>query len=599
MTSSPKTPPPESPRPPVRIANCSGFYGDRFRAPHELLAGPEPFDVLTGDYLAELTMLILHKAQLRDPTAGYATTFLRQMHDVLDSCLQRGIRIVSNAGGLNPQALATKLRAINPSVNVAVVDGDDVRELMARRAAGIGIVNADTGDVVVPDAALVTANAYLGGVGIARALSGGADVVVCGRVTDAALVVGPGMWWHSWSTRDLDALAGAVVAGHVIECGPQCCGGNYPFLDELAVGLPGFPIAELAADGSCVITKQPGTGGAVTVGTVTAQLLYEVGSPRYVNPDVVARFDTIEVAQLGPDRVGISGARGEPPPENLKVALNLNGGFRNSMTVGLTGLDIERKAQYFLGQLIESLGSIDQFDGWTTELIRSDHDDAPTNATATAHLRITAKSSDETKVGRKFSNAVVELALSSIAGFFSTAPPAEASAFGIYVPTMIAAADVPHRVRHHDGRTELVEFEVPPTGAWADTRATNASAATAVGQRPWGACNRAPLGTICGARSGDKGGNANVGLWCWNDDAFAWLAETVTPEYLKVLVPEFGALIVERNDFANLRAVNFVVHGLLGEGVAASTRLDAQAKGLGEYVRCRMVDLPKSILAAQ
>ncbi|HUC38169.1 MAG TPA: acyclic terpene utilization AtuA family protein, partial [Acidimicrobiales bacterium] len=334
----------------LRVANCSGFYGDRLSAAKELVEGG-PIDVLTGDYLAELTMLILYKARLRDPSAGYAATFYRQMEEVLGTCVQRGTKIVSNAGGLNPAGLAEKLRELAGKLGiearVAHVEGDDiVGELPALAAKGEDLANLDTGvPLAQAPSEPVSANAYLGGFGIAAALAGGADVVVTGRVTDASLVVGPAIWRFGWSRSDLDRLAGAVVAGHVIECGAQTTGGNYSFFGEVP-GLehPGFPIAEMHEDGSSVITKHPGTGGLVSVGTVTAQLLYEIAGPLYENPDVVADFSTIHLEQSGPDRVSISGTRGRPPPERLKVSVNLLGGWRNTMTFALTGLDIEEKA---------------------------------------------------------------------------------------------------------------------------------------------------------------------------------------------------------------------------------------------------------------
>jgi hypothetical protein len=377
-------------RHPLVVANCSGFLGDRIAAAREVLAGPSPVDVLTGDYLAELTMLILWKARQKDPALGYATTFLRQMDDVLGTCLDRGVKVVANAGGLNPHGLADALRALGERLGlspaIAVVDGDDlVDRLGALQAAGEELAHVDTGRPLRDaGAAPVTANAYLGAWGIADALAAGADVVVCPRVTDASLVVGPAAWWHGWERTDWDRLAGAVVAGHVLECGPQATGGNHPFLDELPDDrYPGFPLAEVAADGSCVITKQPGSGGAVTVGTVTGQLLYEIALPAYLGPDVVARFDTVGLEGDGPDRVRISGVRGEPPPDRLKVAINLPGGFRNSMTMVITGLDVERKAARAEAMLWDVLGGREQFDAVDVQLLRTDQPDAPTNAQAT------------------------------------------------------------------------------------------------------------------------------------------------------------------------------------------------------------------------
>ncbi|HLK46160.1 MAG TPA: acyclic terpene utilization AtuA family protein, partial [Acidimicrobiales bacterium] len=378
-------------------------------------------------------------------------------------------------------------------------------------------------------------------------------------------------------------------AGHAIECGAQVTGGNYPFLDELAPGYPGFPICEVAADGSCVVTKQPGTGGAVNVGTVTAQLLYELGDPRYENPDAAARFDTIRLTQLAEDRVEVAGTRGEPPPATLKVALNFDAGYRNTMSLVLTGLDVEAKAERATSLLFELLGGTDQFDHVDVQLLRTDHPDAPTNPEATALLRITVMDTDKDTVGRRFSNAVTELVLASYAGFYTTTPPTDASAYGEYWPLLIDRELVEHRVVLEDGETIVVPHATPAAHAVAAPPPPAAPP-------PAGPTRRAPLGTVCGARSGDKGGNANVGVWALSDEGYAWLAETLTVERFKALVTEAAALEVRRYELANLRALNFVVVGLLGAGVASSTRYDPQAKGLGEYLRSRVLDVPEALV---
>jgi Acyclic terpene utilisation family protein AtuA len=571
---------------PVSIANCSGFYGDRLAAPREMLDGSLPVDVLTGDYLAELTMLILWKAQQRDPDAGYARTFLTQMEEVLGTCLERGVKIVTNAGGLNPRALADRLRELGERQGtrpqVAVVEGDDILDRIPElQQRGIGFEHLDRG-MSLADAGVkpATAHAYLGGLGIAAALDAGADVVVCGRVTDAALTVGPAVWWHGWARDDWDALAGAVVAGHVIECGPQATGGNYPFLDDLAPGYPGFPIAEVAADGSSVITKQPGTGGAVTVGTVTAQLLYEIDAPRYLNPDVVARFDSIAITEVSRDRVRISEVRGEPPPKALKVAINSTGGYRNTMTMVLTGLDMDRKAAHAEALLFEILGGREQFEAVDVQLL-SRNDEI-------AQLRVTVKDADPAKVGRRFSNAVTELALASYAGFFTTTPPGPESEFGVYWPTLVPVDAVEHAVVLPDGRRVVID--PPPRPAVASAGRVRRVSVTP--EPLGGPTERVSLGTVCGARSGDKGGNANVGLWTRTSPAYRWLRSYLTVERFRELVPEAAHLEIDRYELPNLRALNFVVKGLLGDGVASSVRFDPQAKGFGEYVRSRVVDVP-------
>jgi hypothetical protein len=558
-----------------------------------------PIDFLTGDYLAELTMLLLHKARERGGP-GYARSFLAQMNQVLAACQERGIKVVTNAGGLEPARLAEDVRALvahlGLRLKVAHVEGDDLLPRLADlRARGVPFDHLDTGEPCRDGLEPVSANAYLGAWGITAALAGGADIVVCGRVTDASLVVGPAAWWHGWTGEDWDALAGAVAAGHVIECGPQCTGGNYPFLDELPdTRVPGFPIAEVAHDGSAVITKHPGTGGVVSVGTVTAQLLYEIEGPAYTNPDVTAHFDTLRVTQQAPDRVEIRGAKGMTGPHKLKVALNYRGGWRNSITLGITGLDIEAKAGLAEAQIFDSLGGRGRFAAVDVRLQRSDKpaEQARTNEEATAYLHITVKDPDPDKVGQAFTGAVASLALAGYSGFHATTPPTREVEYGIFWPTQIQDRHVDHVVVLPDGERVSIQPCRRPMGQPLHRGAPHVV-------EPFfsdGMKRLAPLGLVCGARSGDKGGNANVGLWTRNDRAYTWLCETLDVDTFQKLVPESSDLRVERFELANLRALNFVVHGLLGAGVAASARADPQAKGLGEFVRSRLVMVPVEFL---
>jgi hypothetical protein len=589
---------------PVRIANCSGFYGDRIAAAREMVEGG-PIDVLTGDYLAELTMLILWKARQKDPDAGYATTFLTQMEEVLGTCLDRGIKIVANAGGLNPSGLANRLRELADRLRlpakISYITGDDLTDrLGGLLRSGHLLAHLDSGKPLAQAGVEpVTANAYLGGWGIAEALAAGADVVICPRVTDASLVVGPAAWWHGWSRTDYHPLAGAVAAGHVIECGPQATGGNYSWLDEITdQRRPGFPIAEVAADGTSVITKHPGTGGLVSPGTVTAQLLYEIAEPAYRNPDVVAHFDTLRLDTDGPDRVRIVGAQGSAPPAEAKVAINYRGGYRNTMTLVLTGLDIAEKAARAERELFDILGGRESFAEVDSRLIRYDRPDAPGNEQATAHLRITVKDPDPRKVGRRFSNATMELALGGYAGFHTTTPPTSESAYGVYWPTLVPVDLIEQVVVLPDGTRRTV----PPAPRSAPDAPPGAQPIATPEVLPApvysGSVTRTPLGRVCAARSGDKGGNANIGLWTRNAAAFVWLREHLTVERLRALLPEARGLPIQRHELANLYALNFVIVGLLGDGVASSTRPDPQAKGLGEYLRSRHVDIPVELLSA-
>ena len=544
-----------------------------------------PVDVVTGDYLAELTMLILFRSALKDPTKGYATTFLTQLEGVLGSL--GSTKVVVNAGGLAPQACADAVRGLagrlGVDLAVAHVTGDD----LLARVPELDLPHLDTGERLGARQPL-TANAYLGAWGIARALDEGAQVVITGRVTDASLVVGPAASHFGWQRTDFDALAGAVVAGHVIECGTQATGGDYAFWkDEVPQPLRmGFPIAEVHEDGSSVITKHPGTGGAVTVGTVTAQLLYEIAGPLYAGPDVVTDFSSLSLSQEGPDRVRISGAQGGPPSGTVKVALNMVGGHRNKMEFVLTGLDIEAKAALALEGLRDTMPTKPRV--LESRLVRLDQPDAPTNEQAAALLRVTVKDDDPQVVGRAFSSAAVELALASYPGFTLTSQPGQATPYGVYWPTLVDAAEVEQVVVHADGRREVIPHT--PPGPALDIVDPPRPAAVS------GETRRVPLGTVIGARSGDKGGNANVGLWARTDEAAGWLLGWLDEAAFRALLPEADGLAVSIHALPNLRAVNVVVHGLLGEGVASSTRFDPQAKGLGEYLRSRLVDIPASLL---
>ena len=560
----------------VRIGNCSGFYGDRHSAMREMLVGGE-LDYVTGDYLAELTMLILGRDRMKHPERGYAKTFLTQLEECLGLASDRGVRIVANAGGLNPAGLADAVRALaerlGVPVRVAHVDGDD----LSSRAEELGLGRP------------LTANAYLGAWGIVDCLNDGADIVVTGRVTDASVTVGPAAAHFGWQRTDYDRLAGAVVAGHVIECGIQATGGNYSFFTEIPdLTYAGFPLAEVHADGSSVITKHPGTGGLVSVDTVTAQLLYEITGARYANPDVTARMDTIELSDDGPDRVRISGVTGEPPPPTLKVSLNSIGGFRNAMTFVLTGLDIEAKADLVRRQLDSALSVKPAELEWT--LARTDHADADTEEAASALLRCVVRDPDPANVGRQFSSAAVELALASYPGFTVTAPPGDGQVYGVYTPGYVDATKVSHAAVHADG----ARVEIPCA---TDTLELQPADAPPLPEPlPAGKTQRAPLGRIAAARSGDKGGSANVGVWVRSDEQWRWLANTLTVELLKQLLPETADLPVTRHLLPNLRAVNFVIEEILGQGVAYQARFDPQAKGLGEWLRSRHVDIPAVLL---
>ncbi len=579
----------------IRIGNCSGFYGDRLSAFREMLEGGL-LDYLTGDYLAELTMLILGKDTFKDPSLGYARTFVKQAEDALGLALERDVKVVVNAGGVNPRGLADKLREVATGLGldpkIAHVEGDDIRD----QVADLGLLHEAYGSPL-------TANAYLGAFGIASALTNGADLVVTGRVTDASVVVGPAIAHFGWTPESYDLLAGAVVAGHIIECGTQATGGNFSgFLDLPNRDRPlGFPIAELAEDGSMVITKHDGTGGAVTVDTVTAQLVYEIQSTQYLNPDVIVDLTSVRLEQVDPDRVAVTEVSGSAPPEQLKVCLNYFAGFRNSAEFVVTGLDADAKVEWITAQVETAL--TDSEIGRPAKVewsgVRTVQPDADTEEGASMLLRVTAFDPSADKVGKGLTAPIIELALASYPGFSVTRMPGPGAAYGVYRPAYIPRSSVAHTVVHHDGTTEVI----------ADPLSDSTPVDPADGQRPSPypaptdtLTRRVPLGTFVHGRSGDKGGDANVGLWVKNDghpkyaERVTWLTKFMSRRRVRELIPEAADLEIEVYVLPNLGGVNILIHGLLDEGVAATARFDPQAKGLAEWVRSRLVNIDGNVL---
>ena len=582
----------------IRIANCSGFYGDRLDAAKEMVDGG-PIDVLTGDYLAELTMSILYsQQQTRGEHTGYVGTFLKQLQAVAQTCQEKNIKIVTNAGGLNPSSMAAEVEKIlaelGVEMKVAYIDGDNLLEdLETFQTEGEALTNLDTGVALADsDQKTLTANAYLGAWGIKEALDQGADIVICPRVTDAAVVIGPAAWKFNWQRNDYDALAGALTAGHIIECGAQCCGGNYAFFEEVpSFRNVGYPIAEIEANGNFTVTKHPGTGGLISEGTVKAQLLYEISTPAYYNPDVIAHFDTMKIEQQGENRVYVSDCRGSSPPPTHKVCINTMGPYKQSMETLLTGLDIERKAERFLDAVFHNLGGREQFDDIDIHLIRSDQDDPESNEVAHAALRVTVTSEDPSKFGRIFAAKVTELGLASIPG--NTARGAagfNGTPAIIHWPALIDSQRLTERV-HLGGKVT----EVLPTQRLALEEIYYQETPASIAPAPTGPTKRIHLGRLFGARSGDKGGNANVGVWALTDESFSLLYHYLTVEEFKRLVPDFGQYEVERFEMPNLRALNFYIKGVLGTGAASNHRIDKQAKTLGEYLRAKYIEVPEQL----
>jgi len=579
----------------IKIANCSGFYGDRLSAAKEMVDGG-PIDVLTGDYLAELTMAILYGQKIqRGEKAGYVGTFLKQLKQIASSCSEKNIKVVSNAGGLNPKSMAEEVKNILDSeglnLKVAYIDGDDFMDKFDElKKNGEELKNLDTGvSLFKQSLPAVSANYYLGCWGIKQALDEGADIVICPRVTDAALVMGPAAWKFNWSRDDYDKLAGSLAAGHIIECGAQATGGNYSFFKEVpSFQNVGFPIAEIEESGNFKIYKHKGTGGLVSTGTVTAQLLYEISSPKYLSPDVIAHFDSLKIEDLGDDKVFISNVKGSPPTNKHKACINLAGGYKNSMELIVTGLDIEEKARIFTDELFRSLGGKDEFDEVSIQLIRTDKEEPLTNEEAMAILKIDVKSSSPEKVGRIFSAKVIELALASYPGWTAQSEIKQASPFISYWPALVDSKNVKEKL-HFNNKFKVIEIakhqEQP-----IDFKKIN------IDEYVSKDIEKINFGRIFGTRSGDKGGCANLGVWAKDASSFSYLYHFLTVEQLKKLLPDLACFEIERYELPNIFALNFYVKGILENGVSSNNRKDGQAKSLGEYLGTKLIDCPKEFI---
>ena len=582
----------------IKIANCSGFYGDKLSAAKDLVDGG-PIDVLTGDYLAELTMAILFGQKMqRGEDKGYVGTFLKQINQIAKSCKEKNIKIVSNAGGLNPKSMAIEIEKIlkeqSIDMKVAYIDGDDLMPKISNlKKSGEEFKNIDKGKKLDESGySPLTANAYLGAWGIKEALDKGADIVVCPRVTDAAVVIGPAAWKFNWKRDNYDALAGALAAGHIIECGCQATGGNYAFFKEVeSFDNVGYPIAEIYEDGSFYVTKHPDTGGLVSTGTVTAQLLYEINSPAYVNPDVIAHFDTLKIEEVEKDKVYVSGCRGSSPPDKHKVCINLAGGFRNGMEIILTGLDIEDKAKVFTDALFNSVGGKKQFDEVSIQLHRTDKENPNSNEEAMASLLVSVKSKDQNLVGRLFSAKIIELALANIPGFFAQGGVKSSGPVIIYWPALVDSKHIKEKV-HIDGE----EIEVIPTSQLELEEIYYQKEPIKIEKIKKEDEKEIYFGEIYGTRSGDKGGCANLGVWAKNANSFAFLHDFLTVKKLKELLPDLNQYKIERFELANINSLNFYIHDILQDGVSSNDKKDGQAKSLGEYLRAKKVKVPQSII---
>jgi hypothetical protein len=587
----------------IVIANCGGFWGDDPTAARRQVEGG-PVDYLVMDYLAEVTMAILQKQRQRRPETGYATDFVAQLRDVLAACVERNITVISNAGGVNPlgcKAAVEKVAAelgVADQVRVGVVLGDDIYGALGDlMASGEPLTNMDTGRPLSDVAGqALSANVYLGAAPVVKALEMGANVVITGRVTDTGVTLAPMIHEFGWAEDDWDRLAAGIIAGHIIECGTQCTGGNFTDWQKVkSFSNLGYPLVEARPDGTFTVTKHPGTGGLVSVHTVSEQLLYEMGSPRYLAPDCVARFDSITLTADGPDRVTVSGARGEPPPEKLKVSASFSHGYRAFGRLIVSGPDSLAKANLVAETLWESAGGRELYEDTATQILawNATHPPLTDSEPSEVMVQVAVRDADEGKINSRFGVQVVPRVLGTVPGITYLADQGRPRASEVvgYWPALISRERVPMRVVVGE---EEVDVAPSPVNATAPSSFQPAPVTATI---PEGG-NRVtvPLSRLCLARSGDKGDTANVGVIARTPAVYAWMVDHITPEFVK---GRFGEMVkgdVERSEVPNLLAVNFLLHESLGGGGTLSLLVDAQGKTYAQYLLAAPVEVPEGLL---
>lgn len=607
----------------VRIANAGGYWGDDPYALRRQVEGPLQLDYITIDFLAEITMSILQKQKQKDPRAGYALDFVNQLNPLLKACKEKGIKIITNAGGVNPEACAQALfelgKKVGVSLRVAVVAGDDIaaglKELVNQ--PGCSMKNMETGEAF--DGVLqkvLSANVYFGALPVMEALKSDPDIIICGRVTDTGITLAAMAHEFGWAADDYDKLAHGIVAGHIIECGAQATGGNFTDWKKVKSFVEvGFPILECSSDGSFVVTKHPGTGGLVSVQTVREQLLYEMGHPQsYITPDVIADFTTIELQQVADDRVRVFGVRGRAPTDFLKVSVAYADGFKASGTLIISGPDARAKADIFSDILWTKLDAELKRAGLPpvrksmTEYIGDDSTHrnlSPKTFAKEVLVRFGALADDKATL-QVFRKILPSLILSGPSGVAVTGGAPAISEVVSYWPALIPQAVALPSVwvgefDFASGSTttlsKIDNINWPITGGSSDIHVSASDFFSTEGL-DLQETRRLPLWCIAHARSGDKGDTANIGLIARSPQCYAWLRDHVTAELVKQWFEEACKGKVSRFLVPNLWALNFLLEETLDGGGTVSLCIDAQGKTLSQaLLRCEM-DVPVALLGS-
>jgi len=611
---------------PIRIGGASGGFTDRQRSILSF-AKDNDVDVIVGDWMSEMTMSwhgVAKKEQVEkgindsERNGLFDPSFMATFSPALPYLQERNIKVAVNAGASDTEMLANRVAATikekNLQLKVAWIQGDEVMDVVKRlMAQGEKFENICFGGSLEdwPFEPLA-AQCYLGGAGIAAAFRQGADIVICGRVSDAAPTIGAAMWWHNWDrSKDYDQIAGSLVAGHLIECSTYVTGGYYSGFKDLFDGCEnlGFPIASINADGSFILEKEPNTGGEMSVGTATSQLLYEIQGPQYYGSDVVAVLEGIKMEQWAKDRVLVTGVKGNPPPTTTKVGITAKGGYQAEFHYYICGLDLEQKAEWTERQIRRSMGkNAEKFSVLKFTLNGWSPDDPMDQNVATVDLRIFVQTKDKDLVSIAdvdkpgFNRWCMENFLQSCPGasIENDYRQSAGKQFFEYWAALIPQSEIAHNV-------ELLWLEksipIPPSshlkdyGKTYDTRQWSYETRDPVDLSSFGPTTRGPLGWVVLGRSGDKASDANVGFFVRRDDEWDWLRSLLTTLKIKQLLgPEYNGKAIDRFEIPGIRAVHFLLHDHLDRGWSATSTYDGLGKNVCEYLRAKWVDIPNVFL---
>ncbi|CAK3736652.1 Hypothetical predicted protein [Lecanosticta acicola] len=614
---------------PVRIANCSGAVPDPgYQMYNQAKYGP--VDVITGDYLAEINLGNDAEAMSRGEHPGWIPTAWDGIEQSAELIHEKRIKVVINGGALNPKGLALKVHEFVKSkhldLTVAYVQGDDLMRKMQdiltdeealphldKSNSSVHLAN-DTKAFLADKERnkIVSANAYLGGRAIRRGLEAGADIIICGRVADASPVIGAAAWWHGWAEDNFDALAGALVAGHLIECSSYITGANFAGFDKYDIAELlnlGFGIVEVDAQGDCIVTKHEALNGFVTADTVKCQFLYELQGNIYLNSDVKADTTHIRIEDAGKDRVKVSGTKGHPPPATTKLAIFYRGGFQCELLFNATGYATAKKFALHEAQMrskLQDWGLLDKFDILDFQWIGRPEPNPSCQFASTTYLRVFAQAQDQDVVARVLP-AFAANTMQHFAGFhssldFRTAIP---KPFLAFYPGLIEQSALDEAVCIILDKANSPQIETLPVGPPKQTEPLEAredyETRHPADLHSFGETVLAPLGDLALGRSGDKGANVNCGLFVHTDEAWAWLRSLLTREKFRAMMGSDWQdwYHLERVEMPGIRAVHFVVYGPLGRGVTSSRILDALGKGFAEFIRAVHVAIPKKFLDEQ